>query len=245
MSARSSLIRGALPAGGLAAANRLARHPNRRRGTALRDEVACRRVGDFSSWIRSPGGRRRYPAWNGSSPATSTVMTRLRPRGRASPATCSRRSHRRPIRATHPVHVLVGDDERRRQPARRRRRHAPDRRRALSHFWRRQPARRGTSPAIHIACSPRRRTDSLRRRGDGPGRDRPHPARAHGRGVTDAGLAGDRERKGTALTAPSSAPSAGPPPWHAYEPTPTKVIAVGRERRRCHRVRLPIVPRRR
>lgn len=32
---------------------------------------------------------------------------------------------------------------------------------------------------------------------------------------------------GTALTAPYSAPSAGPPPWHAYEVTPTKVIAVG------------------
>jgi hypothetical protein len=34
---------------------------------------------------------------------------------------------------------------------------------------------------------------------------------------------------GTALTAPYSAPSAGPPPWHAYDVTPTKVIAVGGE----------------
>lgn len=33
--------------------------------------------------------------------------------------------------------------------------------------------------------------------------------------------------EGTALTAPYSAPSAGPPPWHVYEVTPTKVIAVG------------------
>lgn len=33
--------------------------------------------------------------------------------------------------------------------------------------------------------------------------------------------------EGTALTAPYSAPSAGPPPWHAYELTPTKVIALG------------------
>lgn len=33
--------------------------------------------------------------------------------------------------------------------------------------------------------------------------------------------------EGTALTAPYSAPSAGPPPWYAYEVTPTKVIAVG------------------
>lgn len=33
--------------------------------------------------------------------------------------------------------------------------------------------------------------------------------------------------EGTALTAPYSAPSAGPPPWHAYEVTPSKVIAVG------------------
>ena len=43
----------------------------------------------------------------------------------------------------------------------------------------------------------------------------------------DQGWPARVNNEGTALTAPYSAPSAGPPPWHAYEVTPTKVIAVG------------------
>ena len=45
----------------------------------------------------------------------------------------------------------------------------------------------------------------------------------------DQGWPAKVDDEGTALTAPYSAPSAGPPPWHAYEVTPTKVIAVGGE----------------
>jgi len=45
----------------------------------------------------------------------------------------------------------------------------------------------------------------------------------------DQGWPAQVNDEGTALTAPYSAPSAGPPPWHAYDVTPTKVIAVGVE----------------
>jgi PPOX class probable F420-dependent enzyme len=34
------------------------------------------------------------------------------------------------------------------------------------------------------------------------------------------------DQSGTALTAPYSAPSAGPPPWHLYRVTPTKATAL-------------------
>ena len=34
------------------------------------------------------------------------------------------------------------------------------------------------------------------------------------------------DESGTALTAPYSAPSAGPPPWHLYRVTPTKALLV-------------------
>jgi hypothetical protein len=37
------------------------------------------------------------------------------------------------------------------------------------------------------------------------------------------------DESGTALTAPYSAPSAGPPPWHLYRVTPTKATALQAE----------------
>jgi PPOX class probable F420-dependent enzyme len=42
-----------------------------------------------------------------------------------------------------------------------------------------------------------------------------------------AGWPCEPDESGTALTAPYSAPSAGPAPWHIYRMTPTKATAVG------------------
>jgi PPOX class probable F420-dependent enzyme len=41
-----------------------------------------------------------------------------------------------------------------------------------------------------------------------------------------AGWPCEVDESGTALTAPFSAPSAGPPPWHLYRVTPTKATAL-------------------
>lgn len=39
--------------------------------------------------------------------------------------------------------------------------------------------------------------------------------------LNDGGWPCEPDKSGTALTAPYSAPSAGPPPWHVYRVTPT------------------------